>query len=66
LPVSVSSNGGLELEKLAEQFELSGAAIVNVMQFATLKALSKENRELAHDDLVEGIRKEMRKEEKSF
>jgi len=45
---------------------LSGAAIVNVMQFATLKALSKENKELAHDDLVEGIRKEMRKEEKSF
>ncbi len=66
LPVSVKSNGGLELEKLAEQFELSGAAIVNIMEFATLKALSKENKELAHDDLVEGIRKEMRKEEKSF
>lgn len=66
LPVSVNSNGGLELEKLAEQFELSGASIVNIMQFATLKALSKENKELAHDDLVEGIRKEMRKEEKSF
>jgi len=66
LPVTVKSNGGLELEKIAEQFELSGAAIINIMQFATLKALSKANKELAHDDLVEGIRKEMRKEEKSF
>ena len=66
LPVTVRSNGGLELEKLADQFELSGASIINIMQFATLKALSKETKELAHDDLVEGIRKEMRKEEKSF
>jgi len=66
LPASIYSNGKLELDKLAEVLELSGAAIVNVMQFATLKALSKENQELVHDDLVEGIRKEMRKEEKSF
>lgn len=66
LPVSVKSNGGLQLEKLADQFELSGASIINIMQFATLKALSKKNKELATDDLLEGIRKEMRKEEKSI
>lgn len=66
MPASINRNEDVQLEKLAEQFELTGAAIINVMQFATLKALSKGNNELAHDDIVEGIRKEMRKEEKSF
>lgn len=66
MPASIKRNEDVKLEKLAEQFELTGAAIINVMQFATLKALSKGNNELAHDDIVEGIRKEMRKEEKSF
>jgi len=66
LPVTVGSNGGLHLEKLADQFELSGASIINIMQFATLKAFSKKNPALSSDDLLEGIRKEMRKEEKSM
>ena len=66
LPVTVGSNGGLQLERLADQFELSGASIINIMQFATLKALSKKTPALSSDDLLEGIRKEMRKEEKSM
>lgn len=66
MPASLSKSHDLEIDKLAEQFELTGASIINVMQFATLKALSKTSRELSHDDIVEGIRKEMRKEEKSF
>lgn len=50
------------IEALAARYELAGGAIVNVVRYAAIKALS-ENREtltLAH--LMEGIRKEMMKE----
>lgn len=56
--------GTLQLPKLAANYEISGAAIINVMQYACLAALPEEDKRLSHDDLVEGIRREMRKEER--
>lgn len=65
LPINICENNNVRLDELAEQFEISGASIINVMQFATLKALDKRERKLTTEDILEGIRKEMRKEEKS-
>jgi DNA polymerase III delta prime subunit len=65
LPMNICENKDVKLDELAEQFEISGASIINVMQFATLKALDKRGKKLTTEDIIEGIRKEMRKEEKS-
>jgi len=66
LPASVKHNSRLELAQLAEAHEISGASILNIVQYASLKALSREDQTLHHQDLLNGIRRELRKEEKSM
>lgn len=66
LPASVKHNSRLELAQLAEAHEISGASILNIIQYASLKALSREDQTLHHQDLLNGIRRELRKEEKSM
>lgn len=64
LPETIAYDDTLQLSKLAADHEISGAAIINVMQYACLKSLSREDKFLNHDDLIEGIRRELRKEER--
>lgn len=63
LPVSIKYEE-LPLLQLAADYEISGAAIINVMQYACLKALAGERKILTHTDVLEGIRREKRKEER--
>lgn len=63
LPANIRYDG-LQLEKLASDYELSGSAIINVMQYACLRALGSPDKTLLYPDLVEGIKREMRKEER--
>jgi hypothetical protein len=66
IPESVSFHDVDELKQLADKYEISGASIINVIQYATLKALGREGHpELILNDLVNGIRRELLKEEKS-
>ena len=65
LPASVQHHSGLELMQLAEAHEISGASILNIVQYASLKALSREDKMLRQEDLLHGIKRELRKEEKS-
>ncbi len=53
------------LAQIAKQYELSGGAIMNVVQTASLAALSRGGREITKDDLLNGIKKEFRKDGKS-
>ncbi len=55
-----------EIARMAQQHELSGGAIMNVVQFASLKALNRGDKVITVDDLLEGIKKEMRKEGKTL
>lgn len=66
LPVSIPYSDSLPLAKLAESYEISGASILNVVQYASLRALSREDRTLFGQDLIDGIRRELRKEEKTL
>ncbi|TDH27272.1 ATP-binding protein [Segetibacter sp. 3557_3] len=66
LPQSIKHHPGLNLLQLAEAHEISGASILNIVQYASLKALSRDDKTLYHDDLLNGIRRELRKEEKSM
>ncbi|RAJ80135.1 ATPase family protein associated with various cellular activities (AAA) [Chitinophaga dinghuensis] len=54
------------MEKIAQQYELSGGSIINVVQYASLMALNRSTKEITAEDLVEGIRKEFRKEGKTL
>ncbi|QNF34706.1 ATP-binding protein [Adhaeribacter swui] len=65
LPHSITTHNQLNLSQLADAHELSGASILNIVQFAALKALSRPDQTLYQDDLLLGIRRELRKEDKS-
>ena len=65
LPSAIQHHGRLELMQLAESHEISGASILNIVQYASLKALSREDKMLYNEDLLHGIKRELRKEEKS-
>jgi ATP-dependent 26S proteasome regulatory subunit len=53
---------GIDLERLAEKFDMTGGAIMNVVRYASLLALSRESKVIRKDDIEEGIRREMLKE----
>lgn len=53
---------GLDLSEVAEKYDLSGGAIMNVISHASLKALNKGENVIRREYLAEGIRKEYEKE----
>jgi ATPase family protein associated with various cellular activities (AAA) len=55
-----------DLVKIADKFELTGGSIINVVQYASLMALSRNEHVIRNTDIVEGIKKELRKEGKTI
>jgi hypothetical protein len=55
----------VDLEALAESYELSGGAITNVVRYAAVSALREGRSSIRHRDLLTGITKELRKEGKT-
>jgi AAA+ superfamily predicted ATPase len=66
MPAGLASGADVDLLTLARQYELSGASILNAVQFAALQAHARSATALSQDDLLGGIRKEYLKEEKSL
>ena len=60
-PEKVNLNDGIDLRQFANKYELSGAEIMNVVQFCCLRAVERGEEEIRKEDLVEGIRKEFMK-----
>ncbi len=54
-----------ELERLAQQYEISGGGIINVVQYASLMALNRNDRSIDVEDIITGIKKEYSKEGKT-
>lgn len=54
----------LDIWEIAEKFELSGGAIINVSRYASLMALNRGTKCIARKDVLEGIKKEFAKEGK--
>ena len=50
------------LERVADKYELSGGTIMNVVRYASLKALSRHETTIALVDVEDGIRRELLKE----
>lgn len=66
MPANLQQHTDIKLEELARQYELSGASILNAVQYATLQTYARNNGIICHKDLLDGIRKEYLKEDKSF
>jgi hypothetical protein len=66
MPDNLASDDSVNLELLARQYEMSGASILNAVHFATLQCYARNEAMIYQSDLLEGIKKEFFKEEKSF
>jgi AAA+ superfamily predicted ATPase len=53
------------LAQIAKQYDLSGGAIMNVVQTASLAVISRGEQVITKDDLLKGIKKEFKKEGKT-
>jgi ATPase family associated with various cellular activities (AAA) len=52
----------IDLSQVAEKYELSGGTVMNVVRYASLKALSRHETRIILEDIEDGIRKELWKE----
>jgi hypothetical protein len=55
---------GICLPDLAQQYEINGANIMNIVQYACLKAIARNEKQILLVDIMEGLRKEYVKEGK--
>ncbi|MES2208313.1 MAG: ATP-binding protein [Pseudomonadota bacterium] len=70
-PERVRLEESLDLPRLAERHELSGGTIMNVVRYASLRAVSRATTSngparILADDVEEGIRRELMKEGRAF
>jgi ATP-dependent 26S proteasome regulatory subunit len=56
----------VRLATLAEEYELSGGAITNVVRYGAIRALQRTEPMITHGDLRKGIAKERFKEGKTM
>lgn len=55
----------LDLEAIADRYEIAGGSIINVVQYASLMALHRDENIIRETDVLEGIKKEFKKEGKT-
>ncbi|HTA28776.1 MAG TPA: ATP-binding protein [Bacteroidia bacterium] len=65
LPKNLKLSQTTDLIQIANKYEITGAAILNVVQYAGLQAIARKDYELKSNDIIDGIRRELQKEEKS-
>ena len=56
----------VEIDEIAEKYELAGGSIMNVVRYASLMALIKESNVITRRDLIGGIRRELQKDGKTL
>lgn len=56
----------VDLPAIAEQYEMAGGQIINVLRQCALVAIQKHDRSVSQDDIIASIRQEFRKENKMF
>jgi AAA+ superfamily predicted ATPase len=66
LPAGYKPEPAINLQELSEKYELNGAAILNIVHYVSLKSISRNDELLRYNDIIEAIRKEFRKEERSI
>ncbi|HTR00568.1 MAG TPA: ATP-binding protein [Candidatus Acidoferrum sp.] len=55
----------IDLDGLAQQYELTGGSIINVLRYCAMSAIARGESIASADDVLNGIRRELRKENKT-
>ncbi|MEW4922930.1 ATP-binding protein [Algibacter sp. 2305UL17-15] len=66
LPRTIRVEKSMDLDELAKKYEITGANIVNVIQYACLRTISEKSKCILEVHILEGIKKEYQKEGKSL
>jgi len=64
IPTKIKLSPEINLEEIAQKFEVNGANIVNIIHYACLKTIENNSRTISYSDLLNGIQKEYVKEGK--
>jgi DNA polymerase III delta prime subunit len=51
----------VDLERIAQEHELAGGAIINVLRHSALNAIARNSKQVSKDDVLSGIKHELRK-----
>lgn len=62
VPETVALQADVNLKAYADKYEFSGSAISNIMQYASLYAMARQNGGITSDDIANGIKRELMKE----
>ncbi|WP_348799268.1 ATP-binding protein [Flavobacterium adhaerens] len=66
LPKGIKLSNEVCLKELSKKYDITGANIVNIIQYACLKTLEDKNESIPLQHLIQGIKKEYTKEGKMF
>ncbi len=66
LPKHIALQNTISLETLSKKYPITGASIVNIVQYACLKTIAGKYNEIQHSFILEGIKKEYLKEGKTI
>ncbi|WP_422089514.1 ATP-binding protein [Tenacibaculum ovolyticum] len=66
LPKNIELESSITTEELAKKYSITGANIVNVIQYACLKTIANHKEEIQRQYLLEGIKREYSKEGKTI
>jgi hypothetical protein len=66
MPANLLHHSSVSLEELARKYDMTGASILNAVHYAALQCFARSDSHIHQADLLDGIRKEYFKEEKSF
>lgn len=61
-PAKMKLTESIDLQQIAEEFEISGGVIANVSRYASIKAIKNGDDVIQENDLREGLQKELVKE----
>ncbi len=64
IPRNVETDKRILIKEIARKYDITGANIVNVIQYAGLQTLEKKSKTISYKDLIKGIQKEYFKEGK--
>lgn len=66
IPRKARLDSAIDLPELARKYEVSGGTILNVVRYASLRALSRGDGLIRSDEIDEGLRRELQKEGRSL
>ncbi len=63
---SVELDKSIKLKEIANKYEISGGAIINIIQHCSLRALGRGTNQIKLIDTIEGIKREYHKNRRTL